>query len=49
MDDYRTWLEADDPSELLRPCPLEMLQCYSGSTRVNAPKTNWRYPEGTGL
>lgn len=40
VDDYRSWLEADDPRELLRPCPVEMLQCYPVSTRVNTPKNN---------
>jgi putative SOS response-associated peptidase YedK len=40
VDDYRTWLEADDPHELLRRCPVDMLQCYPVSTRVNAPKNN---------
>lgn len=39
-DDYRTWLEADDPRELLRPAPLEMLQCYPVSTRVNTPQND---------
>ena len=39
-DDYRTRLEADDPRELLKPCPVEMLQCYPVSTRVNTPKND---------
>ena len=34
-ENYRNWLEADDPRELLRPAPIEMLQCYPVSTRVN--------------
>jgi putative SOS response-associated peptidase YedK len=38
--DYRTWLEADDPRELLRPCPIGMLQCYPVSTRVNMAKND---------
>lgn len=37
---YREWLEADDPRELLKPCPDEMLQCFPVSTRVNTPKNN---------
>ena len=39
-DDYRTWLDADDPHELLRPAPLEMLVCYPVSERVNTPKND---------
>jgi putative SOS response-associated peptidase YedK len=39
-DDYRTWLDADDPQGLLLPCPVEILQCYPVSTRVNTPKNN---------
>jgi len=38
--DYRAWLEADDPKELLRPPPVEMLQCYPVSSRVNTPKND---------
>jgi putative SOS response-associated peptidase YedK len=38
--DYRTWLEADDPRELLKPPPVEMLQCYPVSLRVNTPKND---------
>jgi len=38
--DYRTWLEAEDPRELLRPAPVEMLQCYPVSERVNTPKND---------
>ena len=37
---YRGWLEADDPKELLKPPPVEMLQCYPVSTRVNTPKND---------
>lgn len=39
-ESYRTWLEADDPGKLRRPAPLEMLQCYPVSTRVNTPKND---------
>jgi len=39
-ENYRTWLEADDPRELLRPCPGELLQCYPVSSRVNKPINN---------
>jgi putative SOS response-associated peptidase YedK len=39
-NDYRTWLEADDPRELLKPCPAEMLQCFPVSSRVNTPKND---------
>jgi putative SOS response-associated peptidase YedK len=39
-ENYRAWLEADDPRELLKPCPVEMLQFYPVSTRVNTPKNN---------
>ena len=38
--DYQTWLEADDPRELLKAPPVEMLQCYPVSTRVNTPKND---------
>ena len=38
--DYQTWLEADDPRELLKPCPVEMLQCYPVSSRVNTPNND---------
>ncbi len=34
-DDCRAWLEGDDPRELMRPCPVEMLQCYLVSACVN--------------
>jgi putative SOS response-associated peptidase YedK len=37
-EDYRAWLEADDPRELLKPWPSDLLQCYPVSTRVNTPK-----------
>ena len=39
-ENYRTWLEADDPRDLLRPCPVEMLQCYPVNTRVNTPRND---------
>ena len=39
-DDYRTWLEADDPRELLVPCPEEMLECFPVTSRVNSPKND---------
>ena len=39
-DDYRTWLEAEDPRELLKPAPVEMLQCFPVSSRVNSPKND---------
>jgi putative SOS response-associated peptidase YedK len=38
--DYRTCLEADDPRGLLKPPPVEMLQCYPVSSRVNTPKND---------
>lgn len=34
-ENYRAWLEDDDPQALLRPAPVEMLQCYPVSARVN--------------
>ena len=40
LEDYQKWLEADDPRELLKPCPVETLQCFPVSTRVNTPKNN---------
>ena len=39
-ENYRAWLEADDPRGLLQPCPVELLQCYPVSTRVNTPKND---------
>ena len=39
-DDYRTWLEAEDPRELLSPCPDDMLECFPVSTQVNSPKND---------
>ena len=39
-ENYQSWLEADDPRELLRPCPVEMLTAFPVSTRVNTPKNN---------
>lgn len=38
--DYGRWLEEDDPRELLKPAPVEMLQCYPVSKRVNTPKND---------
>ena len=38
--DYRTWLEVNDPRELLKPPPVEMLQGYPVSSRVNTPKND---------
>jgi putative SOS response-associated peptidase YedK len=38
--DYQTWLDSDDPRELLRPCPDAMLQCFPVSSRVNTPKND---------
>ncbi len=37
---YREWMVAEDPRELLRPCPDDMLQCFPVSTRVNTPRNN---------
>ena len=39
-EDYRTWLEAEDPRELLVPCPEAMLECFPVSSRVNSPKND---------
>jgi putative SOS response-associated peptidase YedK len=39
-ENYRTWLEADDPRDLLKSPPVEILQCYPVSTRVNTPKND---------
>jgi putative SOS response-associated peptidase YedK len=39
-ENYRTWLEADNPSELLKPAPVGMLQCFPVSSRVNSPKND---------
>lgn len=39
-DDYRTWLEAEDPHELMVPCPEEMLTCFPVSSRVNSPRND---------
>jgi putative SOS response-associated peptidase YedK len=39
-EDYRAWLEADDPRELLAPCPDDFLQCFPVSARVNSPKND---------
>ena len=39
-EDYRTWLEAPDPHELLVPCPEDMLECYPVSSKVNSPKND---------
>lgn len=37
---YRTWLEIEDPRHLLKPAPVEMLQCFPVSSRVNSPKND---------
>ena len=39
-EDYRTWLEAEDPRELLAPCPEAMLECFPVSSKVNSPKND---------
>jgi putative SOS response-associated peptidase YedK len=39
-DDYAAWLEADDPRELLKPCPVEALRAYPVGARVNNPANN---------
>ena len=39
-EDYRTWLEAPDPRELLVPCPEEMLTCFPVSSKVNSAKND---------
>lgn len=39
-ENYRTWLEAEDPRGLLRPAPVEMLQCFPVSERVNSPRND---------
>jgi putative SOS response-associated peptidase YedK len=39
-NDYRRWLEADSPEDLLKPCPVDMLQCFPVSVRVNAAKND---------
>lgn len=33
---YNDWLTADDPRELLKPCPSDMLECYPVSMKVNS-------------
>ena len=38
--DYSTWLEAEDPRDLLKPAPLDLLQCFPVSTRVNNAKND---------
>jgi putative SOS response-associated peptidase YedK len=38
--DYARWLSGDDPRELLRACPDEMLVAYPVSSRVNRPQEN---------
>ena len=38
--DYRTWLEADDPHHLLKPPPVEMLQCYSFEIAISGLAEN---------
>jgi putative SOS response-associated peptidase YedK len=39
-EQFGTWLTADDPRELLRPCAPGRLRCYPVSARVNAPRNN---------
>ena len=39
-DDYRTWLEAPDPRELLAPAPEGMLECFPVSSKVNSPRND---------
>ena len=39
-EDYGTWLDADDPHELLRPAPVERLQFFPVSSRVNSPRND---------
>jgi putative SOS response-associated peptidase YedK len=39
-DDYDAWLTAEDPRELMRPCPPEMLVTFPVSSRVNSPKND---------
>ena len=31
---------ANDPRELLKPCPLDMLECFPVSMKVNSPKND---------
>lgn len=38
--DYRTWLEAEDPKDLLTSAPVEMLQCFPVTQRVNSTKND---------
>jgi putative SOS response-associated peptidase YedK len=38
--DYRTWLEAEDPRELLKPAAPDLLQCFPVSSRVNSPQND---------
>jgi putative SOS response-associated peptidase YedK len=39
-DNYRRWLEEDDPRDLLRPAPIDMLQCFPVSSRVNSVRND---------
>ena len=39
-EDWQRWLTGDDPADLLRPCPDEVLQAYPVSTLVNTPKND---------
>ena len=39
-DGCRRWLEEDDPRDLLRPAPVEMLQCFPVSSRVNSVRND---------
>ena len=37
---YDEWLSADDPRELLKPCPLDLLECFPVSMKVNSPRND---------
>jgi putative SOS response-associated peptidase YedK len=39
-EQYEAWLTAKDPSELMRPCPPDMLTAYPVSTAVNSPRND---------
>jgi putative SOS response-associated peptidase YedK len=40
-DDYGRWLDKDeDPRELMRPFPSELMTIWPVSTRVNSPKND---------
>jgi putative SOS response-associated peptidase YedK len=38
--DYDKWLADDDPRELLKPCPVDMLECFPVSAKVNSAKND---------